>query len=80
MKIKNVNLEYWVFYFDFNEKIYTDAEPYEYDFTVLNEYDYEFDYIPAYDNVEYIEPGNSITVEVDYVKSIKLVKENFDGR
>lgn len=67
-------------YFDFNEKIYTDAEPYEYDFTVLNEYDYEFDYIPAYDNVEYIEPGNSITVEVDYVKSIKLVKENFDGR
>lgn len=66
-------------HFEIDGDAYMDAEPFEYDFEVLNCYDYEAEYSPCKDNVEYIEKGQYVTISVDYLQSIMLAKEkNYD--
>lgn len=62
-------------YVDFSRIHIKQCDPYDYDFTVLREYEYEMPCVQMKQRIEYLQPGNEITVPVDYVESIKLVRE-----
>ena len=51
------------------------VQPYDYDFTLLKSYNYEMPYSEVEKRVEFMQPGNMITVPVDYLKSISVTRE-----
>lgn len=57
-------------------KIHADAyDPYEYDFRLLKNYEYEMPCSETKVDIEFLQPGNYITVPVDYVERIMLIRE-----
>lgn len=52
-----------------------DAKAYDFDFTVMREYEYVVPYPEAGKDIEFLQEGNVVAVPVDYVKSISLTRE-----
>lgn len=50
-------------------------QPYDYDFTRLTGYNYEMPYNEVEKRIEFMQPGNIVTVPVDYLKSISVTRE-----
>lgn len=73
-QIKTVN-EMFSKYVDLGRIDYKSCEPYEFDFTVMREYDYEMPLVYSRKSIEYMQNGNMITVPVDYVESVTLARE-----
>ena len=74
-KIQEVN-EFFATYIDPAElNIAYDVEPYNFDFTVLNDYEYEIPYSKIRKDVDFLQEGNKIVVPVEYVESITLTRE-----
>ncbi|MCH5191303.1 MAG: hypothetical protein J1F23_03975 [Oscillospiraceae bacterium] len=58
-----------------NYRTVTDAEPYNYDFTVAQHYDYDMPYSGLPNKVEFMQTGNIVNIPVDYVEAITLTRE-----
>ena len=52
-----------------------DADPYNYDFTLMRDYEYDMPYSEVRKDIDYLQQGNKIVVPVDYIESITLVRE-----
>ena len=74
-KIKEVN-ELFATYIDSNDiNVSYDVEPYDFDFTVMHEYEYSMPYKQVKNDIDYLQEGNKIFVPVDYVESVTLNRE-----
>lgn len=73
-KIKYVN-ESFSRYVDFNSIQIKECSPYDYDFTVLKNYEYDMPSIHSPRRIMYLQQGNEIAIPVDYVESVKLIRE-----
>ncbi len=62
-------------YLDLSGNSYKNAEPFDYDFTVLRDYDYEIPYDQILNKISFIQKGNVIEVPINYVDSIELIRE-----
>lgn len=59
-------------YVDFEKLRFEESKPYEFDFTVLKEYKYDMPIVHSPKKIEYAQPGNVLTVPVDYITAITL--------
>lgn len=73
-QIKNVH-EMFSKYVDLNKIGIKESEPYNFDYTVMREYEYEMPSIYLNKRIEYLQKGNEIVIPVDYVDSITLIRE-----
>ena len=74
-KIKEVN-ELFSNYLDSVEVCFDDEiEPYDFDFTVLNEYEYDIPYDKVKKDIDFLQSGNRVVVPIDYIESITLTRE-----
>ncbi len=73
-KVKHV-YEMFSKYVDFGKVSVKECAPYEYDFTVLKDYQYEMPSIYSKKRIVYLQHGNEITIPIDYVDSITLTRE-----
>ena len=62
-------------YIDFRKITVKECDPYDFDFTVMKDYEYSMPSLLSIKKIEYCQPGNEITVPVDYVDSITLTRE-----
>ncbi len=62
-------------YMDIDNLNFQDAVPFDYDFSVLCDYDYEMPYEQIINRIVFIQPGNEIVIPINYVASIKLERE-----
>lgn len=62
-------------YVDFNKIHIKECDPYDFDFTILKDYEYEMPSIHSKKRIEYLQQGNVITVPIDYVESVTLTRE-----
>ncbi|MBR2316031.1 MAG: hypothetical protein IKA56_05240 [Clostridia bacterium] len=62
-------------YVDFNRIHIKECAPYEFDFTVLRDYEYEMPSIHSRKKIEFLQHGNEITVPIDYVEYVTLTRE-----
>lgn len=62
-------------YLDLHGSDFENAEPFDYDFTVLCDYDYEIPYDQILNRISFIQKGNIIEVPINYVDSINLIRE-----
>ena len=53
-----------------------EAEPYDYDFTAMKEYEYPMPYADVNREVDFIQQGNRIRVPVDFIESITVERED----
>ena len=63
-------------YIDCNAAPLYAVEPYRYDFTVMRDYPYDIPYARTPRTIEFLQPGNQITVQVDYVDIVTLTRED----
>lgn len=74
-KINEVN-ELFSTYINSDElRLAYDVEPYEFDFTVMRDYQYEMPYAEVRKDIDYMQQGNKIEIPVDYLESITLTRE-----
>ena len=74
-KISEVN-ELFSSYIDSNEiRLDHEARPYNFDFTVMKDYEYEIPYSETGKTIDYLQDGNKITIPVDYVETFTLTRE-----
>lgn len=73
-QIKNVH-EMFSKYVDFNMINIKECDPYDFDFTVLKNYEYEMPSVHSKKRIEYMQQGNEITIPIDYVESVTLTRE-----
>lgn len=50
----------------------TEADPYDYDFTVLKEYDYPIPYSDISHAIEYMQEGQTAEIGADYIVAIEV--------
>ncbi len=62
-------------YVDFNKIQIEECDPYEFDFTVPKKYEFDIPRIYARKKIEYLQQGNEITIPIDYIDSIMLIRE-----
>ena len=62
-------------YVDFNKIYIKECEPYEFDFTMLRDYEYEMPSVHSKKKIEYLQQGNEIIIPIDYVESVELTRE-----
>ncbi len=62
-------------YVDFSKIHVKECAPYEFDFTVLRDYEYEMPSVHSKKRIEYLQQGHEITIPIDYVESITLTRE-----
>jgi hypothetical protein len=55
--------------------IFGDNQPYNYDFTIMKNYEYDMPSCETVESIEYMQRGNQIKIPVDYVKEIKVRRE-----
>ena len=53
----------------------SDVEPYDYDFTLMRNYSYEMEHPTVQQSIEFMQPGYTVQVPVDYIKSVSLTRE-----
>lgn len=51
------------------------AQPYDFDFTVMNEYQYKMPYSEGGKSIAFMQEGNEITVPVDYLEAVIAERE-----
>lgn len=73
-KIAEINALFYG-YIDLAEVRTIETDPYEYDYTVLKDYEYEMPYLISNNRVPYVQIGHTIDLPVDYVKSVSLTRE-----
>ena len=73
-KIAEINALFYG-YVDLSEVDLSEVEPYEFDYTVLRDYEYEMPYLISLSKVRYVEQGYTVDLPVDYVKSVTLTRE-----
>lgn len=74
-KISEVN-ELFSTYIDSDEiKLTYEAEPYDYDFTVFKDYEYDIPYSDAEKYIDFLQEGNRIAIPIDYVEAFTLTRE-----
>ena len=73
-QIKNLH-EMFSKYIDFDKINIKDCKPYEFDFTILEEYEYDMPSIHSIKKIEFLQQGNEIIVPIDYVDSITITRE-----
>jgi len=54
-----------------------DVEPYVYDYTVMRDYNFDMPYKESKRNIAFMQEDNIVTIPVDYVSSVILVREEF---
>lgn len=52
-----------------------DIDPFNYDYSVLSTYDYNYEYPVSRNNIELFQHGNEVQLPVDYVNKITFVRE-----
>lgn len=62
-------------YIDCNSVTLMDVEPYIYDYTVMREYNFDMPYKESKRKIAFMQEDNIVTIPVDYVSSIILVRE-----
>ena len=62
-------------YIDLSNVRAGEIEPFDHDYTVLADYEYEIPYELCETKVEFMQIGNVIEVPIDYVKSVTLTRE-----
>lgn len=62
-------------YVDFSAIEIKECEPYDYDFTILRDYDYEMPDIHSRKRIEFLQVGNEVVLPVDYVDSVSVIRE-----
>lgn len=62
-------------YIDFEKIRIKECKPYEFDFTVLKDYEYEMPSIYSVKRIEFLQQGNEIVVPIDYIESITITRE-----
>lgn len=50
-------------------------DPFDFDFSVMRNYNYDMNFLETYNKIVYMQPGNLISVPVDYLKSITVTRE-----
>ena len=74
-KIREVN-ELFSTYIDSDEiRLEYDAEPYDFDFTVIKDYEYDLPYSDVRKEIDYLQEGNKTVIPVDYVETFTLTRE-----
>ena len=74
-KISEVN-ELFSTYIDSDDiRLTYEAEPYDYDFTVLKDYEYDIPYSEVRKDIDFLQEGNKIVIPVDYVETFTLTRE-----
>lgn len=64
-------------YIDTDSPGYYEAEPFDYDFSVLCDYEYDLPYEQMVNRITFLQSGEKIDVPINYVSSIKLEVESF---
>jgi len=62
-------------YIDFSNVDIIEMDPYDFDFTVMREYEYEMPSISANKRITFLQQGHEVNMPVDYVQSVMLVRE-----
>ena len=62
-------------YVDIKNLNIVECDPYDFDFTILQDYYYEMPRVYSSKRIEYMQIGNEIVVPVDYVDSVLLIRE-----
>lgn len=62
-------------YVDIKNLNIVECDPYDFDFTILQDYYYEMPRVYSSKRIEYLQIGNEIVVPVDYVDSVLLIRE-----
>ncbi len=62
-------------YVDFEKIHISECAPYEFDFTVLKDYEYEMPSIYSKKKIDFLQEGNKVVIPVDYVESVMLTRE-----
>ena len=73
-QIANVH-ELFSRYVDLNNINIEEADPYEYDFTLMKEYEYEMPAVYSKKRIEFLQSGNDVIVPIDYVNSVSIIRE-----
>ncbi len=74
-KIQEAN-ELFSMYVDSSDiQVSFEAEPFMYDFTVLENYKFEMPSVQTKKTIEFLQVGNRITVPIDYIDSVTLTRE-----
>lgn len=63
-------------YIDPDSCDYQKADPFDYDFSVLCDYDYDIPYEQLTNSITFIQNGNTVEVPINYVSSIILERED----
>lgn len=62
-------------YVDIKNLNIVECDPYDFDFTILQDYYYEMPRVYSSKRIEFLQIGNEIVVPVDYVDSVLLIRE-----
>ena len=74
-KISEVN-ELFSTYIDPDDiRLAYEAEPYNFDFTVLKDYEYEIPYAEVRKDIDFLQEGNKVVIPIDYVETFTLTRE-----
>ncbi len=62
-------------YIDFGNVDIIEMDPYDFDFTVMREYEYDMPSISANKRIVFLQQGHEVNMPVDYVRSVMLIRE-----
>ncbi len=62
-------------YIDCDAIVLTDVEPYFYDYSVMRDYNFDMPYKESKRKIAFMQEDNIVTIPVDYVSSVILVRE-----
>ncbi len=62
-------------YIDFDNVRILESDPYDYDFTVMRDYQYEMPNIQSNRRITFLQLGNEVNMPVDYIQSVALTRE-----
>lgn len=64
-------------YVDFSKITVKECDPYDHDFTVFRDYEYEMPNIHSNKKIEFLQKGNEVIIPIDYVEAVTLTREEF---
>ena len=73
-KVKDVH-EMFSRYVNYDNMYLEESEPYDYDFTVLREYEYRMPDYDAEKTIEFMQVGNFVKVPVNFIETVTITRE-----
>lgn len=64
-------------YIDKSYKPEYEVEPFYFDFNLAKSYEYDMEYDSFFNSIDFLNKGNEIMIPIDYIKCIKLKREEF---